>query len=159
MEKQLNGIRDLRGRDLSCWSLRADLPRFMSSGNSLYLNGASEVQAQCLTLRSVLLRSRIPFSCLAFQISDPVQLAIALKSALRAADGMQKSPGIFPGLFLLRDDDLHRRLKIHQVQTITPVALVQVLADCEWTALALQVCGGPATIVAVIVTFCEGVKP
>ena len=148
MEKQLNGIRDLRGRDLSCWSLRADLPRFMSSGNSLYLNGASEVQAQCLT----------PEICAA-EISDPVQLAIALKSALRGADGMQKSPGIFPGLFLLRDDDLHRRLKIHQVQTITPVALVQVLADCEWTALALQVCGGPATIVAVIVTFCEGVKP
>ena len=26
-----------------------------------------------------------------------------------------------------------------QVQTITPVALVQVLADCEWTADALQV--------------------
>lgn len=64
MEKQLNGIRDLRGRDLSCWSLRADLPRFMSSGNSLYLNGASEVQAQCLT----------PEICAA-EISDPVQLS------------------------------------------------------------------------------------
>ena len=44
---------------------------------------------------------------------------------------MQKSPGVFPGLFLLRDDDLHRRLKFHQVQTITPVTLVQVLADSE----------------------------
>src|SRR5882762_6876601 len=65
----------------------------------------------------------------------------------------------FPGSFQLRSDDLHRRLKIHQVQTMTPVALVQVLADCECTALALQVCGGPATIVAVMVTFCEGVKP
>ncbi len=107
----------------------------------------------------MLLRSRIAFSCLPSQISDPVQLPVALKSPLRGSDGMQKSPGIPPGLFLLRDDDLHRRLKIHQVQTITPVALVQVLADCEWTALALQVCGGPATIVAVMVTFCEGVKP
>jgi hypothetical protein len=49
--------------------------------------------------------------------------------------------------------------KPDQVQTITPVALAQVLADCEWTAVALQVCGGPAVNVAVIVTFCEGVKP
>ena len=45
------------------------------------------------------------------------------------------------------------------MQTITPVELAQVLADCECTALALQVCGGPATITAVMVTFCEGVKP
>jgi hypothetical protein len=132
---------------------------------------AREVRAQCLTPEicaaeisdrvqlSLLPRSRIAFSCLASQISDPVQLAVALKSALRGSGGMQKSPGIFPGLFLLRDDDLHRRLKFHQVQTITPVTLVQVLADSEWTLLALHACGGPATSTAVIVTFCEGVKP
>jgi hypothetical protein len=46
-----------------------------------------------------------------------------------------------------------------QVQTITPVELLQVLAESEWVAVALQACGGPATIVAVTVTFCEGVKP
>src|SRR6266446_6055092 len=46
-----------------------------------------------------------------------------------------------------------------QVQTITPVVLSQVLADCECTAVALQLCGGPAANVAVMVTFCEGVKP
>src|SRR5258706_14130584 len=46
-----------------------------------------------------------------------------------------------------------------QVQTITPVEFAQVLADCEWVAVALQLCGGPATIVATIVTFCDGVKP
>src|SRR6476659_9018163 len=47
----------------------------------------------------------------------------------------------------------------NQVQTIVPVELSQVLADCEWTAVADQVCGGPATVTAVIVTFCDGVKP
>jgi hypothetical protein len=72
---------------------------------------------------------------------------------------MQKSPGISPGLFLLRSDDLRRRLEIHQVQTITPVELSQVLADCECVAVALQPWGGPAISTAVIVTFCEGVKP
>jgi hypothetical protein len=106
----------------------------------------------------MVLRSRIPFSCLASEIPDPGQLAL-LRAALWANERMQKSPGISPGLFLLRSDDLRRRLRIHQVQTITPVELAQVLADCECTALALQVCGGPATITAVMVTFCEGVKP
>ena len=46
-----------------------------------------------------------------------------------------------------------------QVQTIAPEELSQVLADCECVAVAVQVCGGPATITAVIVTFCDGVKP
>jgi hypothetical protein len=46
-----------------------------------------------------------------------------------------------------------------QVQTITPVELSQVLADCECVAVALQPWGGPAISTAVIVTFCEGVKP
>jgi hypothetical protein len=45
------------------------------------------------------------------------------------------------------------------VQTIEPVELSQVFEDCEWVAVAVQVCGGPATIVAVIDTFCDGVKP
>jgi hypothetical protein len=45
------------------------------------------------------------------------------------------------------------------VQTIAPVELSQVFADCECVADAVQVCGGPATITAVMVTFCEGVKP
>src|ERR1700686_1147634 len=70
----------------------------------------------------------------------------------------KRARGNYPGLFLLRSDDLRRSLEIHQVQTITPVTLVQVLADSEWTLLALQACGGPATRTAVIVTFCEGVK-
>jgi hypothetical protein len=103
-----------------------------------------EVRAQCLSPEIY-----------ATQISDPVQLAVALS----CSDGMQKSPGISPGLFLSQSDDLRRRVEFHQVQTITPVELSQVLADCECFAVALQVCGGPATITAVMVTFCEGVKP
>jgi hypothetical protein len=35
----------------------------------------------------------------------------------------------------------------------------QVLADCECVAVPLHEGGGPATFVATIVTFCEGVKP
>ena len=89
-------------------------------------------------------------------VRPPSRAHTSIKPGKRAD---AKEPGNFPGLFLLRSDDLRRRLEIHQVQTITPVAFAQVLADCEWTALALQVCGGPATITAVIVTFCEGVKP
>jgi hypothetical protein len=46
-----------------------------------------------------------------------------------------------------------------QVQTIAPVELSQVFADCECVADAVQLCGGPATITAVMVTFCDGVKP
>ena len=42
---------------------------------------------------------------------------------------------------------------------MTPVAFEQVLADCEWVAVALQLCGGPAATVATTVTFCDGVKP
>jgi hypothetical protein len=45
------------------------------------------------------------------------------------------------------------------VQTIAPVELSQVLADCEWIADAVHDCGGPATSDAVIVTFCDGVNP
>ena len=45
------------------------------------------------------------------------------------------------------------------MQTIAPVELSQVFADCECEAVAVQLWGGPATIVAVIVTFCDGVKP
>jgi hypothetical protein len=48
---------------------------------------------------------------------------------------------------------------VHQVQTIAPEELSQVLADCECVAVAVQVCGGPASITAVIVTFCDGVYP
>jgi hypothetical protein len=86
-------------------------------------------------------------------------VAVALNTAPGQASGCKKSPGVFPGLFLLRGDDLRRRLEIHQVQTITPVALAQVLADCECDDVAVQLWGGPATSTAVIVTFCEGVKP
>jgi hypothetical protein len=42
---------------------------------------------------------------------------------------------------------------------MTPVAFEQVLADCEWVAVALQAWGGPAISTATIVTFCDGVKP
>ena len=42
---------------------------------------------------------------------------------------------------------------------MTPVALVQVLADSEWVAVALQLCGGPETATAVTVTFCDGTNP
>src|SRR3954465_15741490 len=49
--------------------------------------------------------------------------------------------------------------QLHQVQTIAPVELSQVLADCEWVDVALHDCGGPATITAGIVPFCEGVNP
>ena len=53
-------------------------------------------------------------------------------SRKQASGRTQKEPGNSSrALFLLRSDDLHRRLKIHQVQTITPVELAQVLADCE----------------------------
>jgi len=45
------------------------------------------------------------------------------------------------------------------VQTIAPVELSQVLDDCECAAVAVHVWGGPATTTAVIVTFCDGVKP
>jgi hypothetical protein len=47
----------------------------------------------------------------------------------------------------------------HQVQTIAPVELSQVFADCECVAVALQPIGGPAISTAVIVTFDEGVNP
>ena len=46
-----------------------------------------------------------------------------------------------------------------QVQIIAPEELSQVFADCECEAVAVQVCGGPATTAAVTVTFCDGVKP
>ena len=58
-------------------------------------------------------------------------------------------------VFFLSDNDESE----DQVQTIEPVVLLQVFADCEWAAVADQVCGGPATIAATIVTFCDGVKP
>lgn len=47
----------------------------------------------------------------------------------------------------------------HQVQTIEPLELLQVFADCECVAVAVHDWGGPATTVATIVTFCDGVKP
>jgi len=40
---------------------------------------------------------------------------------------------------------------------VTPLS--QVFADCEWLAVAVQLGGGPATAVAVMVTFWEGLKP
>jgi hypothetical protein len=36
---------------------------------------------------------------------------------------------------------------------------LQVFVVSEWVATALQPAGGPTTAVAVIVTFCEAVKP
>src|SRR5689334_6245834 len=47
----------------------------------------------------------------------------------------------------------------NQVQVITPLVLLHVFADCECVAVPLHDAGGPATAVATIVTFCEGVKP
>ena len=49
--------------------------------------------------------------------------------------------------------------RIPQVQTIAPEELSQVFDDCEWVAVAVHVWGGPATIAAVMVTFCDGVNP
>jgi hypothetical protein len=40
---------------------------------------------------------------------------------------------------------------------VTPLS--HVFADCEWVAVAVQLGGGPAITVAVMVTFCDGVKP
>jgi hypothetical protein len=47
---------------------------------------------------------------------------------------------------------------VDHVQTIAPVALEQVLADCVCVEVAVHVCG-PATMTATIVAFCEGEKP
>jgi len=44
-------------------------------------------------------------------------------------------------------------------QVITPLVISQVLADCEWVAVALHEGGGPAAFTATIVTFCDGVNP
>ena len=63
----------------------------------------------------------------------------------------KKAPLFRAGLFYLSG--------LHQVQTIEPDELSQVFADCECEAVADQVWGGPATIAAVMVTFCDGVKP
>ena len=47
-----------------------------------------------------------------------------------------------------------------QVQLIKPLAeALQVFAVSVWLATADQLAGGLATAVAVIVTFCDGVKP
>src|SRR3954471_13618159 len=54
---------------------------------------------------------------------------------------------------------LFQTSNLHQVQTIVPVELSQVFADCECEAVADHVWGGPATIAALMVTFCDGVKP
>jgi hypothetical protein len=40
---------------------------------------------------------------------------------------------------------------------VTPKS--HALADCEWDAVAVHEGGGPATFVATIVTFCDGLKP
>ena len=48
----------------------------------------------------------------------------------------------------------------HHVQVIRPFAdEAQVFGVSVWVAAAVQPAGGPATAVAVTVTFCEGVKP
>ena len=47
----------------------------------------------------------------------------------------------------------------NQVQTIAPLELSQVFADCECEAVADQLWGGPATITALMVTFDDGVNP
>ena len=60
-----------------------------------------------------------------------------------------------PSTTLFRSNRLHP----NQVQTIAPLELSHVFADCECAAVADQLWGGPATIAAVIVTFCDGVKP
>src|SRR3979411_2802088 len=47
----------------------------------------------------------------------------------------------------------------HQLQTMAPVVLLQVLADCACVAVAVQVGGLPVDGKALTVTFWEGVKP
>src|SRR2546423_11681617 len=44
-------------------------------------------------------------------------------------------------------------------QVITPFDMVHVFADCVCVAEALHDGGGPARLVALIVTFCDGVNP
>src|SRR5256885_6870241 len=79
--------------------------------------------------------------------------------AVVTSRGENKEPGISAGLSGVQQRDVSRLPGGNQVQTIAPVELSQVFADCEWVAVALHVWGGPATIAATIVTFCEGVKP
>jgi len=45
------------------------------------------------------------------------------------------------------------------VQVITPLVIAQVLAVKECVAVALHPGGGPATVTATMVTFCDGVNP
>ena len=53
----------------------------------------------------------------------------------------------------------HVLIQADYTQVIRPLVMSQVFADCEWVAVALHEGGGPATLVATIVTFCDGVKP
>src|SRR6476646_11291529 len=78
-----------------------------------------------------------------------------MRLEIRRARQMKRERG---GAFR-RSLSLHSDYSPDQVQTITPVELSQFLADCECVAVAVQPCGGPATRTAVMVTFCEGVKP
>src|SRR5690349_9613788 len=71
----------------------------------------------------------------------------------RHRPGGKKTGTAMPSPFLIR------AYPINQVQVITPLVMSQVFADCECVAVALQEAGGPALLVATIVTFCDGVNP
>ncbi len=73
---------------------------------------------------------------------------------------MQKEPGeLSRALSGSRVDCLPAATLVNQTQTIAPVAFEQTLADCEWVAVAVQLSGGPATLTATTVTFCDGLNP
>ena len=56
--------------------------------------------------------------------------------------------------------ELSTAKSVNQVQVIRPFAdELQVFVVSVCVAFAVQVAGGPATAVAVTVTFCEGEKP
>src|SRR4029077_14502917 len=50
-------------------------------------------------------------------------------------------------------------VRLIYVQVITPLVMAQVLAVKECVAVAFHPGGGPATVTATTVTFCDGVNP
>ena len=50
-------------------------------------------------------------------------------------------------------------VQANYTQAITPLTMVQTLADCECVAVPLHDPGGPATFTMTTVTFCDGLKP
>src|SRR4051812_28316402 len=83
----------------------------------------------------------------------------ARSSAFAKHSGTQRQIGNKKKRGRPRPSPLSVNLYENQVQVITPPVISQVCADCECVAVALHEGGGPATFVATIVTFCDGVNP